>query len=71
MRADLEEAQRLLRRFDSSDLIRADKENLRAIYSLIAQARALARRDVAPAAGLARKARLLAEELTSPRPDYS
>jgi hypothetical protein len=56
-----------LRGFDSLDLIRSDKEKLRTVYSLIAQAEdALERRDVAPAAGLARKARLLAEELGSP-----
>jgi hypothetical protein len=67
VRADLAEAQRLLRGFDSLDLIRSDKEKLRTVYSLIAQAEdALERRDVAPAAGLARKARLLAEELGSP-----
>jgi len=67
VRADLAEAQRLLRGFDSLDLIRSDKEKLRTVYSLIAQAEdALERRDVAPAAGLARKARLLAEELRSP-----
>jgi hypothetical protein len=67
VRADLAEAQRLLRGFDSLDLIRSDKEKLRTVYSLIAQAEdALERRDVTPAAGLARKARLLAQELGSP-----
>ncbi len=67
VRVDLAEAQRLLRGFDSLDLIRSDKEKLRTVYSLIAQAEdALERRDVTPAAGLARKARLLAQELGSP-----
>lgn len=67
VRAELAEAQRLLRGFDSLDLIRSDKEKLRTVYSMIAQAEdALERRDVTPAAGLARKARLLAEELGSP-----
>jgi hypothetical protein len=67
VRADLREAERLLRSFDSLDLIRSDKEKLRTVYSLIRQAEdALDRRDVTPAAGLARKARLLAEELASP-----
>jgi hypothetical protein len=65
--ADLDEANRLLRSFDTGRLMRSDKEKLRTIYSMIAQAEEhLGRHDVAPAAGLARKARLLAEEVASP-----
>ena len=63
---DLAEAAQLLSNYDSSGLIRSDKQKLRTVYGFIVQAEdALRLKDYPSAAGLARKARLLAVELTS------
>lgn len=64
---ELEEATRLVRVADSGELTETKRERVRNLYDLIDQAeRALERGDVSSAAGLARKARVLATELTAP-----
>jgi hypothetical protein len=64
--SDIGEASRLVQGIDPGGLPEAGQDQLGTIHSMISQAReALAKQDVQAAAGLARKARLLAVELTS------
>ena len=64
--ADIAEATRLVQGLKSGDLPDGGQDDLATIHSMILQAReALSKQDVQAAAGLARKARLLAVELTS------
>jgi len=64
--ADIAEASRLVQGIEPSALPEAGQDQLGTIHSMISQAReALGKQDVQAAAGLARKARLLAVELTS------
>jgi hypothetical protein len=67
VKRELEEAVRLVRESESEGLAKPEREKVRDLYDLIEQAEhALQRGDVSSAAGLARKARLLAAELTAP-----
>lgn len=64
---ELREAARMLSLAESGALTEPERETVMNLYDLIAQAEhALERGDVSSAAGLARKARLLATELTAP-----
>ena len=64
--ASLKEAKKLINTVDRDKLDSAGQEKLRIVHGFVTQAEeALARQDLQAAAGLARKARLLAVELTS------
>lgn len=64
-RDELGEAKKLIARIDPGRLLKADKDKLRTVRGLVEQAeRALDEEDIQAAEGLARKAKILALELS-------